>query len=81
MFTRINHPSTSGAFTRGAARAPCPRRNAQPAGVVCGGAGGETSGLLPSLHRVGVALLAFSCDGHWLASMGHDPEHTLAVYT
>ncbi|CBJ26175.1 conserved unknown protein [Ectocarpus siliculosus] len=51
------------------------------AGVVCGGAGGETSGLLPSLHRVGVALLAFSCDGHWLASMGHDPEHTLAVYT
>lgn len=50
-------------------------------GVVCGGGGGKNSGLLPSLHRVGVALLAFSCDGHWLASMGHDPEHTLAVYT
>ncbi|CAB1119500.1 unnamed protein product [Ectocarpus sp. CCAP 1310/34] len=51
------------------------------AGVVCGAAGGETSGLLPSFHKVGVALLAFSCNGHWLASMGHDPEHTLAVYT
>ncbi|CAM9158468.1 unnamed protein product, partial [Scytosiphon promiscuus] len=51
------------------------------AGVVCAAGGGSDPGLLPSLHRVGVALLAFSCDGHWLASMGHDPEHTLAVYT
>ena len=50
-----------------------------PAGVVCG-TGGEESGLLPSLHRVGVALLAFSPDGLWLASMGHEPMHMLAVY-
>lgn len=35
----------------------------------------------PSLHRVGVGLLAFSPDGHWLASMGHDPQHTLGVYS
>lgn len=49
------------------------------AGVI-GGTGGEASGSLPSLHRAGVALLAFSQDGHWLASMGHEPEHTVAVY-
>lgn len=50
-------------------------------GVVWAAGAGETSGVLPSVHGVGVALLAFSPDGHWLASMGHEAQHILAVYT
>lgn len=50
-------------------------------GVVWAAGAGERSGVLPSIHGVGVALLAFSPDGHWLASMGHEAQHTLAVYT
>eukprot|EP00752_Nemacystus_decipiens_P008508 g7598.t1 len=50
------------------------------AGVVCAAGAGERSGVLPSIHGVGVALLAFSPNGHWLASMGHEAQHALAVY-
>ncbi|CAM9452298.1 unnamed protein product, partial [Discosporangium mesarthrocarpum] len=32
------------------------------------------------VNRRGFSLLCFSPDGHWLASMGLDSEHTLAVY-
>ncbi|CAM9414757.1 unnamed protein product [Choristocarpus tenellus] len=36
---------------------------------------------LVKAHHRGVALLCFSADGRWLASMGHDAQHTIAVYT
>lgn len=53
------------------------------AGVIATGLEDVEAGIvsaLPPIHRIGVGLLAFSSDGHWLASMGHDPEHTLAIY-
>ena len=50
-------------------------------GVVWAAGAGERSGVLLSVHSNGVALLAFSPDSHWLASMGHEAQHTLAVYT
>ena len=36
--------------------------------------------VLPRLHKEGVCLLSFSKDGQYLASVGMDAEHTMAVW-
>jgi len=36
--------------------------------------------VVPSVHQRGVASLSFSRDGHFLASVGHDRHHTVAVH-
>jgi WD40 repeat protein/Ca2+-binding EF-hand superfamily protein len=40
----------------------------------------ETKCVLQGFHRRAVSLLAFSNDGKLLASVGHDDEHSLAIY-
>jgi len=41
---------------------------------------GKALAELPKFHALGVAQLAFSRDGRWLASVGLDEFHTVAVY-